>query len=200
MVRFVQWKETRAVIVGRFSLTHCSSSHSRGSTFPQRHIRSSPMQFYLRTCTKNVAQHRSAPPDMIQHAGSERGASVCVCVSCALPRGLGSCRYGGAVGVTLSVLGPDNSGDRSSMPSEEAMLSWGRVRANQSRRQRRRWLSWTGFFPSATESSQQRRRVRSSQLLRSGSACDGKPGRRSSAPGFGGLCCPSPQRKKHGPG
>lgn len=35
-----------------------------------------------------------------------------------LPRGLESCRYGGAVGVTFSELGADSSGERSSMPSE----------------------------------------------------------------------------------
>lgn len=40
-----------------------------------------------------------------------------------LPRGLESCRYGGTVGVTFSELGPDNSGDRSSTPSE-AMSFW----------------------------------------------------------------------------
>ncbi|TNN61454.1 hypothetical protein EYF80_028333 [Liparis tanakae] len=38
-------------------------------------------------------------------------------VAC-LPRGLESCRYEGVVGVTFSELGPDSSGDRSSMPSE----------------------------------------------------------------------------------
>lgn len=35
-----------------------------------------------------------------------------------LPLGLGSCRYGGAVGVTFPEFGADNSGDRSSIPSE----------------------------------------------------------------------------------
>lgn len=40
-----------------------------------------------------------------------------------LPRGLESCRYGGAVGVTFSELGPDSSGDRSSMPSEAMSLT-----------------------------------------------------------------------------
>lgn len=35
-----------------------------------------------------------------------------------LPLGFGSCRYGGAVGVTFPEFGADNNGDRSSIPSE----------------------------------------------------------------------------------
>lgn len=51
-----------------------------------------------------------------------------------LPWGLESCRYGGTVGVTFSELGPDNSGDRSSMPSE-AMSFWSQ-RSDEQRRGR----------------------------------------------------------------
>lgn len=43
-------------------------------------------------------------------------------VAACLPRGLDSCRYGGAAGVTLSELGPESSGDRSSKPSEAMSL------------------------------------------------------------------------------
>lgn len=49
-----------------------------------------------------------------REGGRRAGCGHVVC----LPRGLESCRYGGAVGVTFSELGPDSSGDRSSMPSE----------------------------------------------------------------------------------
>lgn len=67
--------------------------------------------FYLRTNTIR--------PEMIQHAGRQGGRQAGGLRSCCvLPRGLESCRYGGAVGVTFSELGPDSSGDRSSMPSE----------------------------------------------------------------------------------
>ncbi|MEQ2289704.1 hypothetical protein AMECASPLE_035946 [Ameca splendens] len=59
---------------------------------------------------------------MIQHAGrqaemqgAERGWGI---RRLCLPRGLESCRYGGAVGVTFSELGADSSGERSSIPSE----------------------------------------------------------------------------------
>lgn len=52
--------------------------------------------------------------EMIQHAVHRR----CLHVGCCLPRGLESCRYGGAVGVTFPELGLDSSWDRSSMPSE----------------------------------------------------------------------------------
>lgn len=104
------------VIVGPSSLTHCSSSHSGSSTFfaaaalfPTDALALYCFclaAVYLRTCPNSIR------PKMIQHAGSRALHVVC------LPRGLESCRYGGAVGVTFSELGPDSSGDRSSMPSE----------------------------------------------------------------------------------
>ncbi len=49
-------------------------------------------------------------PQMIQHSPVSHNAH--------LPLGLWSCRYGGAVGVTSPEFGADNSGDRSSIPSE----------------------------------------------------------------------------------
>lgn len=61
-----------------------------------------------------LARTRYAPK-MIQHAGLRR---LLLRLFVCLPRGLESCRYGGAVGVTFSELGPDSSGDLSSMPSE----------------------------------------------------------------------------------
>lgn len=94
---------------------------------------------------------------MIQHAGG--GALRVVC----LPRGLESCRYGGAVGVTFS---GDSSGDRSSMPSE-AMSST--VRNHGLVRRGGSWLRPS--LRSARRSSQ--RLVVGAEVLRSSSAGDG---------------------------
>lgn len=100
------------------SITHCSSSHSASSTFqsaadwfPSDALASPCCSFiYALTQTRYALK-------MIQHAGG--GVLRVAC----LPRGLESCRYGGAVGVTFSELGPDSSGDRSSMPSEAMSLT-----------------------------------------------------------------------------
>lgn len=70
-------------------------------------------------------------------------------VSRCLPRGLESCRYGGTVGVTFSELGPDSSGDRSSMPSE-AMSFRAEVGAER-RRGERRLLAGTESSRSSEE-------------------------------------------------
>ncbi len=56
---------------------------------------------------------------MIPHSSGSHNAH--------LPLGLWSCRYGGVVGVTSPEFGADNSGDRSSKPSE-AIIWVGRQR------------------------------------------------------------------------
>lgn len=107
------------IIVGPSTLTHCSSSHSAGSTFLSAADRF-PTDALASPCCSFIyalAQTRYALKKMIQHAGGGPLHVVC------LPRGLESCRYGGAVGVTFSELGPDSSGDRSSMPSEAMSLT-----------------------------------------------------------------------------
>lgn len=88
-------------------------SQCRLHLFPQLQI-DCPCLFALPCCSFIYAQTRYAQKWFSIQSPS---LSLCLHVVC-LPRGLDSCRYGGAVGVTFSELGPDSRGDRSSMPSE----------------------------------------------------------------------------------
>lgn len=82
-----------------------------------------PVTFFIRRSISRVQQQQQHEREAERGVATPKKALVNHDPPVFLPLGLGSCRYGGAVGVTLPEFCADNSGERSSMPSE-AILSF----------------------------------------------------------------------------